>query len=194
MITNISKIFLLLIVISGCSTPKPKEPSILVLDIPEYCERYNKDEFLEIEFVKHHVVSKAWCLNAPDVIDTSLTRVFYSLLLENVYLGEKIKATVQTQFTNDTPKPVMLSWYWVMALTPWDYEGDIGLRQMGENFDNHIVHHKHIVAIGAWESEMEGQVFLNFSAYAASGEAEIDNSWIRHDGKMGYSTLIVERE
>jgi hypothetical protein len=162
------------------------------MEIPEECERYDEDLYFYVNFKRLNAVAKADCLYAPDIISEDQYRVLFSLRFDDLSIGEKLKIDIETQFSNEMPKPMMLSYYWVLTGTPFDIFGEYGSRPKGENFDNYIIHHKVVKSTGGWEIKDSGTQYANFVAFAASGEKKLENEWIRID--RGYASIFIDRK
>ena len=178
---------LVFLILSACDRDR-----LQIMEIPEKCQRYEPDLFLAESFKILNAVAKADCLFAPDVISKKHYRVLYSIRFDDLQIGERLETQIQVQFSNEMPKPMMLSYYWILTDSPANPDGIEGSRPKGENFDNYLIHHKVVNSTARWVSPYLGTAYANFVAFAASGEKNLENETVEID--RGYSTIFVTRE
>lgn len=181
---------LLALLLSACA----KET--VFIDTPEYCGEYDRHAYVlmadKSDQKFSHLPVKSECVLAPDTISRSEYRVIHTFMGKNLKLGEFITIDLFQQVTNDTPKPLMVSWYWVQASSPDSIDGIEGFRALGENTDNYVVHHLVTHSKGAWEIKDTTKPYFNFVIYSASGEKYLEGDWLHIDN--GYNNVVVERK
>lgn len=168
----------------------------LLIDTPEHCEDYDRGAYLLLNEKPQQKYSglpvKASCLYAPDKISRSYYRVIHSFRANDLKRGEFLEIDAFQQVTNDTPKPLMVSWYWVQGESPDSIDGVEGFRPLGENTDDYIVHHLVTHSNGAWEIKDPSLEYFNLVLFSASGEKNQEGDWLGID--RGYNNFVIRRD
>lgn len=118
------------------------------------------------------------CILAPDRAELGYYRVLYSVRLIGVQAGDILSASADAELTNETPSPMLAVSY--ISLGESQYDTGTPISTVNGYNITHGMHHGVVRNTAIYQfSENHSEIFVNFVAYAASGEPELINEWLR---------------
>lgn len=132
------------------------------------------------------------CILAPDVIDLDKARIIYSIKLENIQTNTLMHFDGWAELTNDTPKPMMVAWYFVLSDSPFSREGTEITQRRGFNITPGM-HHGVVGGSGNYQFQTDhNEVYLNLVVYAASGEKSLTGESLIIEDNFGEMSVILQ--
>lgn len=140
----------------------------------------------DIESVKHQLYSTftplVKCVRSPDKINMDWARVIYSIPINNASFFE---FSGHVAVTNDMSKPMLVSYYFIVADSPFNVRGIALTAHKGTNVTSNM-HHGVVGQSGFYASDTPVSGFLNIVVFSASGEEELinENVTVEDNGEM----------